>query len=81
MKNNLPADDTPMRMCVREADEHHEDKPDKTTDTATTDKQKEKGALSLTRFVALVILAIVIAGLFTVPIVLFILKTNLSNVS
>ena len=72
--NHLPA----QGMVVGDDDE---------TETNTSDRERrkrKKGALmciSLTRLVALVILAIVIAGLFTVPIVLFILKANDNNVS
>ena len=62
---------------------HHEDNELAITGDTSTG-HRSKGALTcmtLTRITGLVVLAIVIAGIFSVPIVLFALKTNKDRVS
>lgn len=63
---------------------NRQDEEPETTVAIATDRQMKKGALlclSATKIMALIILGIVIAGVFSVPIALFVLKTNHSSVS
>ena len=63
---------------------HHELEPETTIATQPKDRQMKKGALlclSATKIMALIILGIVIAGLFSVPVAVFVLKTHHFSVS
>ena len=63
---------------------HHELEPETTIATQPKDRQMKKGALlclSATKIMALLILGIVIAGLFSVPVAVFVLKTHHFSVS
>lgn len=63
---------------------HHELEPETTIATQPKDRQMKKGALlclSATKIMALMILGIVIAGLFSVPVAFFVLETNHFSVS
>ena len=51
------------------------------TANETARKSASSVVISLTRLVALLVLALVIAGLFSVPVALFVLKTNIDSVS
>ena len=63
---------------------HHELEPETTIATQLTDRQMRNGpllCLSATKIMALLILGIVIAGLFSAPIAVFVLKTHHFSVS
>ena len=59
---------------------HHELEPETTIATQPKDRQMKKG-LSATKIMALLILGIVIAGIFSVPVAVFVLKTCHFSVS
>ena len=85
LHNNIHEDRHRPIRSAGERDTHHSDsEPDVTGDTSTSNRRRGKGALmcmTLTRITALVVLAIVIAGVFSVPIILFVIKTNEDRVS
>ena len=85
LHNNILEDRHRPIRSAGERETHHEDsEPDVAGDTSTSNRRRGKGALmcmTLTRITALVVLAIVIAGIFSVPIILFVIKTNKDRVS
>ena len=85
LHNNILEHRQRPQRSAGERETHHEDGgPDVTGDTSASNRRRGEGALmcmTLTRITALVVLATVIAGIFSVPIILFVIKTNQDRVS
>ena len=83
----LPVADTESSTSVGQVEEnHHEDETDSSDAVSSAgaerqgrEKKKRITSTTVSRVTALVILAIVIAGVFSVPIVVFIYETRVSQ--